>query len=115
RRVLFRSDWLRQGGGSDALGQDEASAPEVKEQAKPAVEAPAKEKPTAALRKKLSYKLQRELEQLPARIEALEARQAELQDQVVQPDFYSGDPVLVSQTLEDLTAMEQEINEAMER
>lgn len=108
-------DRLRQGGGFDALGQDEASAPEVKEQAKPAVEAPAKEKPTAAPRKKLSYKLQRELEQLPARIEALEARQAELQDQVVQPDFYSGDPVLVSQTLEELTALEQEINEAMER
>src|SRR5690606_14284910 len=108
-------DWVRQGGGFDTLIQATPSASAEERLPEPAVEAPVKEKAEAVPRKKLSYKLQRELEQLPARVEALETRQAELQDKVVQPDFYSGDPVLVTQTLEELTALEQELNEAMER
>ncbi|MCX5737789.1 MAG: hypothetical protein NTZ61_04705 [Proteobacteria bacterium] len=37
---------------------------------------------------KLSYKEQRELEQLPGRIETLERLQRELNEQVSQPEFY---------------------------
>jgi ABC transport system ATP-binding/permease protein len=40
---------------------------------------------------KLSYKEQRELEQLPARIEALEAEQAELNESISRPAFYKSD------------------------
>lgn len=107
-------DWIRQGGGFDSLTQS-SSAPVEQPTPKPVAEAPIKEKAEAAPRKKLSYKLQRELEQLPARIEELENRQAELQEKISQPDFYAGDPVLVTQTLELVTALEQELNEAMER
>ena len=37
---------------------------------------------------KLSYKEQRELEQLPERIEALERLQRELNEELKQPEFY---------------------------
>lgn len=40
-------------------------------------------------KRKLSYKEQRELDELPARIEALETEQAELNKQLADPDVYS--------------------------
>jgi ATP-binding cassette subfamily F protein uup len=42
----------------------------------------------AAPKRKLSYKEQRELDELPARIEALETEQAELNKQLADPDIY---------------------------
>ena len=42
--------------------------------------------------KKLSYKLARELEQLPARVEKLEARMAELSARLNDPEFYRQPP-----------------------
>jgi len=46
---------------------------------------------TPPKRKKLSYKDQRELDELPVRIEQLETRIAELESMMSQPDFYGGD------------------------
>ena len=39
-------------------------------------------------KRKLSYKEQRELDELPKRIEALETEQAELNKQLADPDIY---------------------------
>ena len=54
---------------------------------------------------KLSYKEQRELDQLPARIEALEAEQSRLQHTTADPAFYRGDPAGVSEAMEQLRVL----------
>ncbi|RKW12894.1 MAG: ATP-binding cassette domain-containing protein, partial [Cardiobacterium sp.] len=77
------SDWLQQGG--DIAQLEEAAAPAAKTAEKPA--APAA--PPAEKRgNKLSYKYQRELEALPAQIEAAEAEVARLTAVVQEADFY---------------------------
>ncbi len=50
-------------------------------------------------RLKLSYKEQRELDQLPGNIEKLEAKIARLQEKIAAPDFYAGEPGNVQHTL----------------
>ncbi|ELE5889907.1 ABC transporter ATP-binding protein [Vibrio fluvialis] len=65
--------------------------------------------------KKLSYKLQRELETLPVKLEELEAEIEALQEQVNSPDFF-GHPVEATQPILDkLAATEQELEIAFER
>lgn len=65
--------------------------------------------------KKLSYKLQRELETLPVKLEKLEAEIEALQEQVNSPDFF-GQPVEATQPILDkLAATEQELEIAFER
>jgi len=65
--------------------------------------------------KKLSYKLQRELEELPAKLEQLESDIENLQQQVNDPEFFSK-PVEQTQTILDkLAATEQELEIAFER
>lgn len=74
-----------------------------------------KEKPKSAPTKKLSYKEQRELEQLPERIEQLENLQTELTEQIGNPDFYKQSQDQVAATLERLQSTEQELVEAYAR
>jgi ATP-binding cassette subfamily F protein uup len=59
--------------------------------------------------KKLSYKEQRELEQLPARIEALEKDQAALQQETAHPDFYKQPTETVRTTMERLAKITAEL------
>jgi ATP-binding cassette subfamily F protein uup len=65
--------------------------------------------------KKLSYKEQRELEGLPARIESLEAEQAQLQQLMSSADFYRRDKPEITQTLERVEALKLELDEAYGR
>ena len=69
----------------------------------------------AATPRKLSYREQRELEQLPGRIEALEAEQATLNTHMVAPAFYQGDYSEVGQAVERLKALETELALAYQR
>ena len=64
---------------------------------------------------KLSYKEQRELDALPAEIETLEARHAELLEVIAQPDFYEQSPDQVATTLNAVTESEQALDRALER
>jgi ATP-binding cassette subfamily F protein uup len=64
---------------------------------------------------KLSYKDQRELDALPAEIESLEARHAELLELIAQPDFYEQSPDDVAATLTAVTETEQALDRALER
>ncbi|MDP7537837.1 MAG: ATP-binding cassette domain-containing protein, partial [Methylococcales bacterium] len=68
-----------------------------------------KEKPKSVKKKKLSYNDQRELAQLPASIEQLEAKQAELNNQINTPTFYQQDHDVVAQTLKALEGLEGEL------
>ncbi|MCI0667808.1 MAG: ATP-binding cassette domain-containing protein [Methylococcaceae bacterium] len=85
------SDWLRQR-DPEPLGTTRSSQP------KPS----SKRKRSAGPKTKLSYKEQRELENLPARIEALEARQHELNSQLASSHFYQSDQEYIRRTLNEL-------------
>jgi len=74
-----------------------------------------KEKPKTSTVKKLSYKEQRELEQLPERIEQLETLQAELTEQIGSSDFYKQSQDKVTEVLDRMKATEDELAAAYAR
>jgi len=65
--------------------------------------------------RKLSYREQRELEQLPGEIERLEARQAELEALSADPDFYTQSPEEVQALLDELSALGPRLDACIER
>jgi ATP-binding cassette subfamily F protein uup len=71
-----------------------------------------REKPA---QRKLSYKLQRELDALPEQIERLEQRVAELRAVVTEPAFYQRPHGDVQQSLDELRNAEQEVETAVDR
>ncbi|EOU2464215.1 ABC transporter ATP-binding protein [Vibrio navarrensis] len=79
------------------------------------VEDTPKTAPVKNTSKKLSYKLQRELEALPARLEQLETDIEALQEQVNSADFFSQPVDKTQPVLDKLTALEQELEIAFER
>jgi ATP-binding cassette subfamily F protein uup len=64
---------------------------------------------------KLSYKEKRELEALPARIEALESEQSELQARMAQADFYRQPGATITAALDRLEALGTELEECYGR
>jgi ABC transport system ATP-binding/permease protein len=107
------------GGYEDWLRQRRERPTEIKRPASavPAVAAAAKLRGDSDVpqKKKLSYKEQRELETLPARIEALEKEQQWLQAQVSRTEFYQQDKTKISETLARLGQVESELEQAYER
>ena len=104
------ADWIR------IRARDGRSAPKERgearaEAAKPIAAIPASAQPTA----KLSFKDQRELEQLPGRINALEAEQAELTARSSEPTFYQGDQAAIKTVLDRLNAIGEELEIAYAR
>ena len=83
----------------------------------PLVSEPAQqEKPKAETKKvKLSYKEQRELEELPAKMEALEADIEALQTEVNSADFFSKEIAYTQEKLQALAEKEAELEQAFER
>ena len=102
------TDWLRQGG---QLATESAPAKAATKAAPPA---PAPALPPAT-RRKLSYKDTRELEQLPARIEALEARLAELTARSGDPAFYQREPGAITAHNAELAQVQVELDAAYAR
>nr|WP_281506110.1 ATP-binding cassette domain-containing protein [Chromohalobacter nigrandesensis] len=120
------SDWVRQGGKLPPAPGEFGTTANVlpAREAEPATPAPAspdtaKTKGSAASatskRVKLSYKLQRELDQLPATIETLEAEIADFEAEVGAPEFYQQDNDTVTQRLDALEAKQAELDAAMSR
>ncbi|WP_043532478.1 ATP-binding cassette domain-containing protein [Litchfieldella xinjiangensis] len=114
------SDWVRQGGKLPPAPWD-FDARQVSKQAKtqsaPTTPEPEPKVTPASRAKpvKLSYKLQRELDGLPAIIETLENDVAKLEQQVGDPAFYQQDAEAVTATLEAMNAKQAKLDEAMER
>ena len=77
-------------------------------------EAAAAPAPSVA-KKKLSYKDQRELEMLPAEIEALEKEQAELSEKLADGSWFVTDAAAATQASERLGAIDEILLEKMER
>ncbi|RMS60247.1 hypothetical protein ALP65_02336, partial [Pseudomonas aeruginosa] len=69
----------------------------------------------APAKKKLSYKLQRELEALPGQIDAVEAELAGVQETIAQQDFYLRPQDEQRETLARLDALQQELDALLER
>lgn len=65
--------------------------------------------------RKLAYKEQKELTDLPNKIERLEAEQIELQNRLSKPEFYQKNPDAVSQAAKRLTEIETELEECYRR
>jgi ATP-binding cassette subfamily F protein uup len=115
--LVFETDGLREytGGYSDWLRQGRSllpsSGPGRKIENK-ASELAQKPQPKS---KKLSYKLQRELDGLPALIEGLELKISELQQQTADAGFYRQPQTQVEQTLRLLADIQQQHEQAMQR
>lgn len=92
----------------------DAMAPTVKVKAEP-VAATTQKVEQVAKPKKLSYKLQRELEQLPETLEKLENEITELQEKVNSATFFQQDPKKTDEVLGRLAEAEQELEVAFER
>ena len=106
------SDWVAKGGKL----QDATLAGHAPVAAKPATAAaPAPAPQPVKAARKLSYKEQRELAELPDRIAALEAEQAQLQAKASDGAFYQQPRAEVDKVLARLAALEEEILLALER
>ena len=74
-----------------------------------------KQKPRPQQPKKLSYKEQKELEALPARIEELESERANLHEEMVSPAFYKQDPDEIAKVADRTKQIEEELTAAYAR
>lgn len=100
------SDWARRG-----KHLAEADNPfEAEARKKAAAERRRRKQPT-----KLSYKDQRELDQLPAEIETIEASVATLQKAIANPDFYAQEQDSIQATLQELAEAEALLEQRIER
>ena len=111
-------DWLQQSQRSQAL-RDQRNTPPAATAA-PATEgkggnAAAKDEQAATPKKKLSYKEQRELEQLPDRIAALEAEQQSIQQELADGTLYTRDPQRATALHAREGVIEEELLAALER
>ncbi len=88
-------DWLRQRGTNDA-----PATPNKKRMKKESASKP---------EKKLSFKLQRELDEMPAKIESLEKQQSELHKKMADPEFYQGSNDAVANAKTELKSVESEL------
>jgi ATP-binding cassette subfamily F protein uup len=101
------------GGYSDYLAQRPATpAPQPRRAPVPARPEPA---PRAQRKERLSFKEQRELEELPARLDALSAEIAALERRLAEPDFYGRDPKGFALATQRLAAASSERSRAEER
>jgi len=114
-------DWIRQGGSPKLLGVTESkggksalnsAVVEIVEDKPAPVAAPVAEE---ASKKKLSYKLQRELEMLPGQIDQVEQRMAEAQEEVNAAGFYQRPITETSAVLAKIEKLQGELDALVER
>jgi ABC transport system ATP-binding/permease protein len=116
--------WREYEGGYEDWKLQRERARSLREQAARAVATPAKSKDSAPTAKpaapttkprKLSYKEQRELDELPARIEALEAEQKALGQLLADGAIYTTDPSGAAKAQARYAKIDDELLAAMER
>ena len=114
--------WKEYAGGYTDWATYKASvakdAPKAKAEAKPAAKAPEPVKaaePAKPKGEKLSWKEQRELEELPGKIAGLEAEQAELGQRLADASLYQSDPAAAQKASDRLVAIDDELMVLLER
>jgi ATP-binding cassette subfamily F protein uup len=109
-------DYLRQSAAADHRPRPGPRTPDSGPGARPAAVASIDPKRSGSGSvRKLSYHEVRELESLPARIEALETEQAAIQAEAASPDFYKESAERIRAVLDRIEAIEPEIEAAMAR
>lgn len=121
-------DWLRQGGSIRLLGAaEDLEAPEpttkntentdVEQVSSQKAEQPLANPENAGIvpKKKLSYKLQRELDAIPGQIEKLEIELEGLHEQVSQADFYQQSIDKTEAVLAQITHVQEQLDMLLER
>ena len=106
------------GGYSDWLAYSQAKAQQLsqaRKQAPAQVAAKAADKSVTTKKKKLSYKEQLELQQLPALIEQLESEHAALTSQMNAPDFYRKDALAIAAITDKLAALDEKLQQTYKR
>ncbi|UCE89323.1 MAG: ATP-binding cassette domain-containing protein [Pseudomonadota bacterium] len=96
-------DWVRQHSATPPAAADKAA------------KVPRKEVRTPQPKQKLSYKEQRELQELPERIHALEEEQQAIEQRVSQGEFYQQDKAEIASTLARLDTIGKELHDAYTR
>lgn len=94
--------------------QQQDAEKKLKSETKSSSKSP-KTKSSSGNGKKLSYKLQHELESLPLKIEQLETELGQLQQQVNDPDFFQQAENITAPILSSLTETEASLNQSYER
>jgi ATP-binding cassette subfamily F protein uup len=69
----------------------------------------------AAVKPKLSFKVKKELEELPKQIEKLEEQLAQLQQLTSTPEFHSGDRETIQAKMDELTVIDKQLQEKYQR
>ena len=105
-------DWIRQGGKWTVA--DELPPAAQKPVKNETVDAPIEVR-APAKSKKLSYKFQKEFDELPQKIEHLENQVAQLQAITSADDFYSQPGNIVEQKLQELAQLQQQLDDCFER
>lgn len=108
------SDWLHHG---RTLVQAEGLEPQ---QARATTASPTPPEPrarsdNARQPRKLGYKLQRELDELPERIDTMETTLATLQARINEPAFYDEPQATIQAVLAELSAEQAQLDQALER
>ncbi|OLO06501.1 ABC transporter ATP-binding protein [Salinicola sp. MH3R3-1] len=112
------TDWVRQGGRLPPAPWELAEARKAQEklaERQAASTQSATKSDGDKRRQKLSYKLQRELDTLPATIESLESQIATYESQMGAPDFYQQDSETVAAAIDALSETQAKLDRAMER
>ncbi len=105
------SDWAARGNTIAAGSARAEPDPVFPAPVKPAADKGKRQKGT----KKLSYKVQRELDALPGEIEHLEQAMASLEATLADPDFYQRDKNEVDAAVAEVKALQQKLEEAYNR
>ena len=108
-------DWKMQRDRAHTLRAQAAKAAKAKDTPPAAKSVAATPAPAAAKPRKLSYKEQRELDELPARIEKLEAEKVSLATLLADADAYTRDPKGVAAAQARVASIDDELLVAMER
>jgi len=108
-------DWKMQRDRAHTLRAQAAKAAKAKDTPPAVKSVAATPAPAAAKPRKLSYKEQRELDELPARIEKLEAEQVSLATLLADADAYTRDPKGVAAAQARVASIDDELLVAMER
>ena len=108
-------DWLRQGGSPRLLGvtENKSGKAELATAVVAATPVAAQEMPVA--KKKLSYKLQRELEGLPAQIDEVEAQMAALTAEMAHAGFYQRPAEQTAAVLAQMENQQAQLDALLER
>ncbi|MBR7782831.1 ATP-binding cassette domain-containing protein [Undibacterium sp. LFS511W] len=105
------TDWERYQRTLSQQQADKAAAPKQEK----AAAKPAEDNKAAGARKKLSYKEQRELDELPALIAKLEAEQADITAQLNDADLYKNGPDRANQLHSRYAELDEQLLNALER